>query len=79
MKSIIVTKIVRKMDFERSWGELDAEGCFQEQSWARCMGQGLIFVGNSAVREGFNFYFSAVFCYFQGKAFGLGAGLGAEL
>ena len=79
MKSIIVTKIVGKMDFERSWGELDAKGCFQGQSWTGCMRQALIFVGNAAMREGFNFYFSAVFCYFRGGAFGLGAGLGAEL
>ena len=79
MKNIIVAKIVRGVDFARGWGELDAGGRFRGQSWAGCVGRALIFVGNSAVRESFNFYFSAVFCYFRGRAVGLGAGLGAGL
>ena len=35
------------------------------QPWTRYMRQCLVFVCNSAIRENFNFYFSAVFCYYQ--------------
>ena len=31
------------------------------QSWTNCMRQTLVFMWNSAIRENFNFYFSAVF------------------
>ena len=50
------------MNFEETWGELETKYCFQRQSWTRYIAQTLVFMQDSAMREGFNFYFSAYFC-----------------
>ena len=36
--------------------------CWVLQSWAGYLGQNLVFMRNSVLREGFDFYFSGVFC-----------------
>ena len=48
------------------------------QSWTKYMRQTLVFIWNSAIQENFNFYSSAVFCYYQ-KTFSLGGRLGTRL
>ena len=47
------------------------------QSWKKYMRQTLVFMGDSAIRENFNFFFSAVFCWYQ-KHFSLGGRLGTR-
>ena len=41
VKSLIVTIIVPKMNFEGAWGKLQAENYFQRQSWKKYMIQTL--------------------------------------
>ena len=35
VKSLVVTKIVQKIMFERDWDELEANNCFQRQWWKK--------------------------------------------
>ena len=76
MKIPIVTKIVQKAKFEGDCAELGAKGCFRGQSWSGCVWRALVFVWDSAVREGFNFYFSGNFGFRGGGGGGAGAGAG---
>ena len=62
MKSLVVTKIVREIVFAEGAGVSWGGGCFRGLSWAAYVGRALVFVCGSAVREGFDFYFSAVSC-----------------
>ena len=43
MKSLIVTKIVQIIRFEGDLGELEANNCFQKQSWKKHIRQKLYF------------------------------------
>ena len=47
---------------EGDWGELEAKKYFQRQPWTNYLTQTLVFMGNSAPRGKFDFYFSRVFC-----------------
>ena len=62
------------------WAEKfgEGEGACVLRSWRGYVGQALVFMWNSAMRESFNFYFSAVFCLCRG-IFGMGGGAGAGL
>ena len=46
-----VTKIVKQIKFEGVWGELEARGCFQRQSFTEYLRQTLDFVWNCGLRE----------------------------
>ena len=75
VKGLTVTKIVKKINFERVWGELRAKSCFQRQSRTGHLRQALVFMWNSALREGLNFHFQGILCYYwQNFHFGGGTG-----
>ena len=42
VKSLIVTKIVSKRNFKGELGNLEAENCFQRQSWTKYIKQTLV-------------------------------------
>ena len=44
MKTLIVTKIVVKMNFEEAWDTLEAENIFQRQSWTNYVRQTVVFM-----------------------------------
>ena len=44
MKTLIVTKIVVKMNFEDAWDTLEAENIFQRQSWTNYVRQTVVFM-----------------------------------
>ena len=44
MKTLIVTKIVVKMNFEEAWDTLEAENIFQTQSWTNYVRQTVVFM-----------------------------------
>ena len=44
MKTLIVTKIVVKMNFEEAWDTLEAENIFQRQSWTNYVRKTVVFM-----------------------------------
>ena len=44
MKTLIVTKIVVKMNFEEAWDTLEAENIFQRQLWTNYVRQTVVFM-----------------------------------
>ena len=44
MKTLTVTKIVVKMNFEEAWDTLEAENIFQRQSWTNYVRQTVVFM-----------------------------------
>ena len=44
MKTLIVTKIVVKMNFEEAWDTLEAGNIFQRQSWTNYVRQTVVFM-----------------------------------
>ena len=65
MKGLGVTKVVNEIKFQDVWGELEEKQCFQRQSFTKYLRKALVSMWNSKIRETFNFYFSAVFCWYQ--------------
>ena len=61
VKDLRVTKIVREIQFEETWGVLEAKNCFQRQALTKYLRKSLVFMWNSALWEKFNFYFQRVF------------------
>ena len=43
-KGFRVTKTVKQIKFEGTWGELEAKYCFQRQSWSKYIRQTLVLV-----------------------------------
>ena len=62
VKGLRVTKIVKQLIFEGVWDKLQAKNCLQRQPFTKNLRQTLVFMWNSALREKFNFFFSAIFC-----------------
>ena len=56
-----VTKIIKEIKFERVWGQLEAKKLFTERTIHNILRENLDFMWNCALREMFNFFFSAVF------------------
>ena len=52
----------QKLSFQRAISKFVSEHDIPLQSWTRYLRQVLVFRWNTALRETFNFYFSAVFC-----------------
>ena len=70
-KGLRVTKIMKQIEFEGAWDELEAISCFQRQSWPKYIRQTLVLVWNSAFWEKFNCNFWTVFgLYVQTFNFG---------
>ena len=44
VKGLRVTKIVKQIKFEGTWGKLEAQYCFQRQPWPKYMRQTLVVV-----------------------------------
>ena len=66
MKGFRVTKIVKEIRFVEVWGELQSRKSLQGQGYL-ILNTGylrltLVFVWSGAQWEGFDFYFSGVFC-----------------
>ena len=61
VKGLRVAKIVKKIKFERVWGDLESKIGFQRQSVKKYLRPTLVFAGKSALREKFSFYFARVF------------------
>ena len=62
MKGLRVTKNNKEIKFEGVWDELEAQKCFQRQSFTKYLRLTLVFIQNNARREKINFCFSKVFC-----------------
>ena len=62
VKGLRVTNIVKKINWEEVWGELEAKNCLQREPFTKYLRQTLDFKWNNALREKFKFVFSAVFC-----------------
>ena len=62
MKGLRVTKIVKGIRFIGVWGELESKGDFQRKSLTEYLKLTLVFMWDSALREGFSCYFSEVVC-----------------
>ena len=60
VKCLIVIKFVKKFMFKR----LEAKNFFWRQPWTKYFRKTLVFMWNSALSNKFNFYFSAVFCWY---------------
>ena len=56
VKNLILTKIVLQIKFEGEWGKLEAENCFQRESWTKYMKQTLVLIRNNTLRESFDFF-----------------------
>ena len=55
MKDLGVTKIVKKIKFEKTWSELETKSCFQSQLFTKYLRQFLVFMWNSEILECFSF------------------------
>ena len=53
MKGLTVTRIVKEINGEGVWGDLEAKNCFQRQSFTKYLRLTLAFMRNSALREKF--------------------------
>ena len=62
VKGLRVKNIVKKINWEEVWGELEAKKCLQREPFTKYLRQTLVFKWNNALREKFKFVFSAVFC-----------------
>ena len=52
---------MKEIKFDGLWGKLEAKNCFQIRSFTEYLRQTLVFMSNSKIPEGFNFYLSSVF------------------
>ena len=67
VKSLIVTNIVRKMNFEVAWGNLEAENFFRR----KLLRQTLVFKWNNAIRESFDLFSASIKkCFDWGRILG---------
>ena len=48
MKGLQVTRIIKEINFEDIWGELEAKNCFQIQPFTKYLRQTLVFMCNDA-------------------------------
>ena len=78
VKGLTVTKIVKQINFEEVWGELEAKSCFQNQFRTKYLRQTLVFMWNSGLREGSISIFKE-FCASIDKIFILGGRLATWL
>ena len=71
MRGIRVTKIVKEINFEGVWGELESKKDSKRQPFIvkrqKDFRLTLVFMSNSALREKFNFYFPRVFASINRK------------
>ena len=58
-------QIVPQMNFEGEWGKLEAENCFQRESWTKYMKQTLVLIRKNALRESFDFFSANIKKYFE--------------
>ena len=61
-EALRVTKIMKQIKFVGAWCELEANSCFQRQSWPKYMRHTLVLVWNSSLWKKFNFNFWTIFC-----------------
>ena len=61
VKGLRVTKIVKEIKFKGVWSELESKKGFQRESATKYLRLNLGFMGNSALQEKFNCYFSGLF------------------
>ena len=78
LKALGLPKLSNKSSLKGPEGELEAESCFQRQSCTKHLGQTLVFMRNSALREKFNSFFQEFFASID-KTFILGHRLGTRL
>ena len=57
MKDFRVTKNIKVIKFEEGWGQLKLKKNFPRQKLTKYLRLTIVFIGNSAEREKFNFYF----------------------
>ena len=54
VKGLRFTKVVKEINFERVWVELEGKNCSKTQSFKKCLRLTVVLMQNSALREKFN-------------------------